>query len=158
MIRPHICTGPDCPICGCRDVRIVREPQPPRHASFGPMLLHGQPVTTETMPASWASGSWGSGSGVAVCRHCERSFSFTATVAPPPPEPDHVEFQRPEPIVHQDPPPVEYQRPALNVVRCPECGEVAGQYGKGPKVKSKQKKARYYKCSCGCTFKVQITG
>lgn len=154
MIRPHLCTGPGCPICGCRDVQIVREPAKPSPAFAANMILHGQPVNQQGIPASWQTGTWGA-SGVAVCRHCERSFSFAAVVTtqtPTVPPPDITSYP-PEPITHQDPEPITHQEPGemavrYQVTRCPHC------HAANTKVTRTIKKIRYHKCrECGKNFK-----
>lgn len=121
------------------------------------MILGGQQVTPQTMPATWATGSWGN-TGVAICRHCQRSFSFTAIQRPPEPEPEPERIVYPEPneITYQEPPPVESHDAAPRVVCCPECGQAAGQYGRGPKVTSTRKTVRHYRCTCGARFKATI--
>ena len=133
----------------------MRRPQQANAAALDSMVLGGQSLTPQTIPATWASGPWGSSGGVARCRHCDRVFSFVAVAEPEPetepeisyPEPEPIEYQEPLPVEHQEPPPDDRRDVCYPVACCPECG------AKRPKVTSTRGKIRHHKCVCGYRFK-----
>jgi hypothetical protein len=133
------CDGPECPSCGCQDVRIIKEPK----ASNGQV--------------SW----WGSGQ--ARCNHCRRVFSFRAVPTAQNQEPQTAEEIASEMMLTPKMPAVqlaatiqaaEVERRVVVVPKCPDCGGET-------KVASTRKAFRWHKCvRCGKTMKTQrnVTG
>ena len=121
------CDGPVCPRCGCRDSKILRQPD--------------------------VTGSWWGG-GKARCRHCGLAFSFREIPKPPPPPEVPVECELPEkyfPGNGSELAEIDDNRPVdctmIPIVTCPDCGDTM-------KTSSTRKKFRYHKClKCGRTLK-----
>ena len=125
--RLDLCDGPMCPMCGCKDARILEEP---------------------------TEGSWWP-SGKAACKHCGRRFAFrlkqsgesagdqaTAPLSVSEPE-IGLAGNDGESIEPFDPDrPVPYE-----TTRCPFCGS------RDTKITSTRRPRRFHKCrGCGESF------
>lgn len=89
------CQGPECPKCGCRDAKILKEPD------------LGLGVTT------WY------GSGMARCRNCRATFHFKHEEAEPAVQNTAMVAAAPEPIA-ETPDPAKTGVPYVRM-KCPQC-------------------------------------
>lgn len=95
------CDGPECPMCGCRDAVILRDPAPPAHELDPESLPFILPSSMDpAKAAAWQSATWWD-AGRARCKHCGTEYSFRNETAAEPED--------------EDPPPA-------TETTCPECG------------------------------------
>lgn len=93
MLDP--CPGPDCPDCGCNDVRVIAPPSP---------------------------GSWFARAGRAKCKHCGRVFAVQPPSEQNNPRPTLE--PEPMPVLTCPPPittPIDGAGVVYHILRCPGC-------------------------------------
>ena len=147
-----LCSGPECPRCGCQDAKILDPPRPEsevrRDGWFGsqrrgPRVSSSQPAVELPRPPgiNHGNGEWWA-PGQAVCRHCRKTFFFRQRA-----EPDKPPAEAPDVIATE-----EHSRPPTSVpfylVGCPACGST------DTRVTSTTRPVRRHKCcKCGHPFK-----
>lgn len=136
-VRLEAANGPECPHCGCRDARILREPNPDQEGW-------------------WAGGK-------ARCKNCGRVFAFRKvprrefSELEPEPVPPDVEAEptmEPETESMAMPLSAENRDTAYPVRACPECESPDVLVKSSPRAKPGDPKLRYHICkACHATFK-----
>lgn len=109
------CDGPECPMCGCRDATILREPADPSDPDGWIAHLEQNVAPGSYKPEKWRSGLWWQ-TGRARCNHCGLEHSYRPD---PPHEGDEEELD--DELDDEPPVPRPASTPASETT-CPACG------------------------------------